>query len=75
MISYFKSGDLVRSDRPERSNLPESESKRIGIVLGHVPGRERGNPFACAAVQVVWFGPRHGHPFVTIEIDHRLTHV
>ena len=73
MISYFKSGDLVRSDRPVKSNLPESEAKRIGLVLCHVPGRERGNPYACTALLVAWFGPRTGD-FLTIEVDHRVTH-
>lgn len=75
MISNFLSGDLVKSDRPDRSDLPESESKRIGVVLCHVPAYKRGNTLACSAVQVVWFGPRLGHPSITIEVEHRIAHV
>lgn len=71
MLSYFKSGDLVRSDRPAgRDHVPAQERKRIGLVLCHVPKH-----IAVSSVAVAWFGPRDGTPFVTFEPDHRVAHV
>lgn len=73
MISYFKPGDLVRSDRPN-GQVPKEEQKRLGLVINHVPGYTNGNPYACTALLIAWFGPRVGN-FLTIEVDHRVAHV
>lgn len=76
MLSYYRPGDLVKSTRPVGNHeVPTSERRRLGIIVGHVPPGHMGNGYAVTQLLVFWTGPLHGHEPFTLEPDHRLQHV